>query len=86
MSGGGQLERISSGIYIRIYSRCVLVFLAMITSHNLQSLIRLYANLGIINNFKFASGGGQLDRISSEIYIEISSTCVLVVLAMLTSH
>ena len=55
--GGGQLERISSGIYIEIYSRCVLVFLAMITSHNLQSLIRLYANLGIINNFKFVSGG-----------------------------
>ena len=86
MSGGGQLERISSGIYIEIYSRCVLVFLAMITSHNLQSLIRLYANLGIINNLNLCQGGGQLDQISSEIYIEISSTCVLVVLAILTNH
>ena len=68
MSGGGQLERISSGIYIEIYSRCVLVFLAMITSHNLQSLIRLYANLGIINNFKFASGGTTGPNIFRNLY------------------
>ena len=57
----------------------------MITSHNLQSLIRLYANLGIIKSLNLRQGGGQLDRISSEIYIEISSTCGLVVLATLTS-
>ena len=83
---GGQLEWISSEIYIEIYSTCFLIVLAMITSHYLQSLIRLYANLGIINMFWICVRGGQLDLISSETYIKIYLTCVLVVLAMITSH
>ena len=51
MSGGGQLERISSGIYIEIYLISDSIVLAMIISHYLRSLIRLYANLGILNMF-----------------------------------
>ena len=83
--GGTTGMNIFRNLYWNIFN-LFLIVLAMITSYYLQSLIRLYANLGIINMFWICVRGGQLDLISSETYIKIYLTCVLIVLAMITSH
>ena len=62
---------LSSEIYIKNGFNMCLVVLVMITIHNLQSLIMLDVNLGLINMFSNLRQGGDSQNIELKLALYI---------------